>query len=95
MTFIPRHNLANRATTIQASPGFTMPRQTVSSSQPVAVAEVVNALPVNSAASLNLPQTVLNTGVMQSTNLGAATQLGAMTRSLNIAFNRMLRSTGC
>ena len=88
MTFIPRHNLANRATTIQASPGFTMPRQTVSSSQPAAVAEVVNALPVNSAASLNLPQTVLNTGVLQSTNLGAATQLGAMTRSFNVGIDR-------
>ena len=65
-----------------------MPRQTVSSSQPAAVAEVVNALPVNSEASLNLPQTVLNTGVMQSTNHGAATQLGAMTRSFNVGIDR-------
>ena len=88
MTFMPRHNLANRAAAIQPARGFTMANQTVASSQPAAVAAAMSTMPVNSAAMLGVAPTGLNTDVVRPMNLGAATQLGAMTRSFNIGIDR-------
>ena len=88
MTFIPRHILANRAAAIQPVRGFTIQNQTVASSQPAAVAEVMSAMPINSVAMLGRASTGLNIDVVRPTNLGATNQLGAMTRSFNIGIDR-------
>jgi hypothetical protein len=87
MTFIPRHDLANRTATTQAVPGFIIQNQAVGSSQPAAVAEAISALPVNSSAVLS-SSTLLNTDVVRPMNLGVANQLGAVTRSFNIGIDR-------
>merc|ERR1712100_906300 len=87
MTFTTRHNLAHRAAAIQPVRGFTMPNQSVVSSQPAAVTGAINALPINSAPVLNSP-TRLNTDVVRPMNLGVANQIGAITRSFNIGIDR-------